>query len=119
MTIPFRIANYRQEGDCFIHAAVRLPTGTVNVYRKYDPVVSLDDIPGVPMRRLNKELYKEEVKSIKGHEYLLFSKIDTKAEISAFRLAPGGYIVVNFLIGGIAEYEEEMIQLLSSVEALE
>lgn len=118
ITLPFRISNSRQEDECFVHVSLRTPRGTLNAYRKYDPVASFDDISGIPMRRMNKDTYRESTKVIGGQAFLIFSKIEESNERSAFLLTPDGYMVINLLAAGGEELEEQFYEALGSLELL-
>lgn len=116
ITVPYRISSSRIEKDCFLHIALRSPRGTLNAYRKFEPVKTVSEIPGISMRRLYPDMYEEKTLTIGGQEYLIFRKKDEAYEKNAFLLVPGGYMIINISAGGGEELDQPFITMLASIK---
>ncbi len=118
ITIPFRVESSRVEEECFLYATLRTPHGSLNAYRKTEPVEKTEDIPGISMRRLNTDTYSEKREVIAGREYLIFTNTTEGFEKNAFTLVEGGYMIINISTGVGADVEQQFLQMLQSIEVV-
>jgi len=114
--IPFKVDNYRQEKDCMGYFATVDPKGTIVVYTKKDRTTSVDDVPGVYMRKTSTEKYEQEEKVIQGKTFLVFRNMEEFYEKSIFlSLGEQGYFVLNVTLQDDRDAEAKIDQMLQSL----
>lgn len=112
--IPFSITHNRQDAECEVTYGIS-GGGNVIAYKRNADIGSFDSVPGVSLRRLEKEKYKEERKVLNGKTYLVFTAKDEQIK-NAFYFGPGFYFVLNLLAPYSTENDGKFMKMLESVE---
>ncbi len=118
LEIPFSVTEEKNKGECFKIFFTDEPKGTVVVYLRDVDYISIDDDPGVRMRRLDSEKYEEKIKNYNGYEFVIFRVREDSYEKSAFYLADGKLFVLNLIVQTNENLDAEFEQMLSSVKIL-
>lgn len=114
----YRLTNQRIEGKCEGYYAFDNPKGSINVYlRSVNNTLSTDNIEGVSLRRLNKDIYKESAKIINGREFLIFTKTEGGAQANAFYLHEGNKaFVFNLSLNSVDDLKRDLEKMLETLE---
>ncbi len=116
--IPFAIDNNRQkEDECHLYISTTRPEGSITAYQRYGgEYLDFDSVPGVSLRRLEKEKYEE--KSLKvGDRTFLGFRNKQEGEVTYFYYTPQSHFVITFDMHGV-EIASEIKKTLESIEFL-
>lgn len=115
--IPFVIESEKDLGECFKQISTTAPRAMINVYTRDVSYDSLDSDSGVKMRRMETEVYKEEVKVVNGASFVIFQKTDAGYEKTALFLSGGELFSLN-LISATSDdsLDGKFDEMLESVE---
>jgi hypothetical protein len=116
--MPYTVRFSRNDGVCEVSYGLSKPRGTLVIYQREGMMKGFDDVPGVSMRRLHKEKYKEQTVTVGGRKFLIFTQTQEEQVLNAFYFEPESYFVVNLLGSASDESKEKLIQLLGTVNFL-
>ncbi len=117
ITVPFRVDNERNQGLCGKRIAITKPQGSIVVYQERGEVASIDEVPGVSMRRLYKDTYEEEAKVINNKTFFLFKNLESGTyEKNVFLHMSDRYFILNLSASGGPELDTKLFQMLASLE---
>lgn len=109
-----------QYGDnCSITVLTESPRVTVVAFLRKGSFATLEDDPGVKMRRLNADQYSEKTQKIKDNEFSVFRlKDESKYESSAFTLIKGSLFAVSITSNTNEDLDKKLQYIINSVEFL-
>jgi hypothetical protein len=116
--MPYAVKFVRDDGPCEVSYGLLRPRGTLIVYKREGNMSDFEDVPGVSMRRLHKEKYKEEIVSAGGRKFLVFTQTQEEQILNAFYFERDFYFVANVLGSTSDETKQKLIQLLETVKFL-
>ena len=116
--IYFTVKNDRQkEGECYLYVSLSRPNGDITVYQKIEGnYASFDDVPGVSLRRIEKEKYKEKTHKVGNKSFLEFENTK-EGERTIFYYGQGSYLVITFDIQA-TDIDEGIQKTLESIKFL-
>lgn len=117
--IPFSVRNVNTDNNgnpCYRYVSFDNPKGSVVIYKESSSGLDLDSAPGVSLRRLKKDVYKEESFSITGHSFLVFRDTTKPYEKTAYTLVSGSYIITTLSVTDPEVPEEKFKMLLASIQ---
>lgn len=116
MKVPFAIKFIRRDGECDYTLGILKPRGNIIAYQRSEKIESIDQVPGISMRRQSSHAYTESKIDSPIGKFVVFEKSVDGYEKNAFYLdGNSSYIVIN-MVGGDASSAGEFEQLLRSVE---
>ncbi len=118
--IPFSVRNVNTDNNgnpCYRYISFDNPKGSVVIYRENAAGFDLESAPGVSLRRLKKDVYKEENFSINGHSFLVFRDTTKPYEKTAYTLVSSSYIITTLSVTDPEVPEEKFKMLLASIQA--
>ncbi len=119
LKVGIKTTGVQRGQPCSITAFTVSPHATVVAFKQEGSYATLEDDPGVKMRRLNTDLYKETVKKIHGHEFIIFRLKDvSKYESSAFTLLEGAIFAVSITANTNEDLDKKLLYIVNSVEFL-
>ncbi|KXK10226.1 MAG: hypothetical protein UZ22_OP11002000871 [Microgenomates bacterium OLB23] len=92
------------------------PKINLNIYIREVFVSSLDEEPGIKLRRERSSVYSESKLNKNGREYIIFHKKSGAYEVNAFYLHNNKLFVLNILSYGSENLDEALKNILESVE---
>jgi hypothetical protein len=118
MRVPFPIKFVRRDGECDYTLGITRPRGNIIAYQRSEKIQSVDQVPGVGMRRQSVHAYKESKVATPLGTFLVFEKTVDGYEKNAFYYdGSSTYIVVNML-GGSESNASDFESLLDSITRL-
>ncbi len=114
--IPYSVFNSRQEGECNGYFAFSRPKGNIVVFMEKAVNPTIDEAPGVSMRRLNPQNYEE--KEIKIGEKSFVGFIDKRESytITIYHFVSEKYFIMTLKLP--EEDERTLRKILSSLRFL-
>lgn len=114
--MPYSVFNMRQEGECNGYFAFNRPKGSIVAFMEEAINPTIDEAPGVLMRRLNPEDYEE--KEIKIGEKSFVGFVDKRESytITIYHLVSGKYFIMTLNLP--EEDEKSLKEILFSLEFL-
>lgn len=113
--IPFTVDNERQkEGECHLYVSTTRPDGSITAFMQSGGSINdFDSVPGVSLRRMEKEKYKEMSLKVKDKTFLGFRN-SKELEETYFYYTPNSFFTITFNMNGL-EIEEEVKKTLESL----
>lgn len=120
LMIPFTVRNINtdENNKCYRYIALDQPRGSIVIFKEDAKGLDISHAPGLSMRRLKKDTYKEEEKSMGGKSFLVFQDIDKAYEKTAYLLSEGSYYVLTLSLTDPEKGDEKLAEILSSVKPL-
>lgn len=118
--VPFKVSNINTDNNgnpCYRYVAFNDPKGSIVIYKQSAGGLPLENAPGVSLRRLKKEIYKEESAKLGSNSFLIFKDTSKPYEKTAYMLAYDNYIIITLSVTDPEVSEEKFTALLSSVQA--
>ncbi len=115
-TIPWSVSIEREDGPCDWHYLTEKPKLNINVYTREISVTTLDEEPGIKLRRDRTTTYAESKIKSNGREFIIFHKKSGAYEINAFYLNRNKLFVLNILSYSSENLDEALKKILESVE---
>lgn len=112
--MPYSVFNRRSDGECQEYFAFENPRGTMVAFTRGSITGSLDEAPGVAMRRQNPDQYEEREIKIGDTLYLGFVDLLNQFTITVYRSINDQYLILTLKLP--QENEEELENILSSLE---
>lgn len=113
--IPFVVDNERQkEGECHLYVSTTRPDGSITAFMQVGgEITNFDGVPGVSLRRMEKEKYKEMSLKVKDKTFLGFRN-SKELEETYFYYTPNSFFTITFSMSGLP-IEEEVKKTLESI----
>lgn len=113
--IPFAVDNQRQkEDECHLYVSTTRPEGSIIAYQRAGEILDFDSVPGVSLRRVEKEKYEEKSVKIGNRTFLGFTN-KQEGEHTYFYYTSKSYFVITFDMHG-AKIDEEIKKTLQDIE---
>ena len=119
LAIPYNIINERTDRKCFRHIVTGNPKTTIVVYVDEKVLSSIDEEPGIRLRRERNKEYKESKKIINDREFIIFSKISQESEKIAFSYSGNKLFVLSIQASPfdkMEKFDNEYYGILTSVK---
>jgi len=116
ITIPYNIIATRKDGPCDYQINTGRPKTMIIAYSQKATISSLDDDPGIRLRRDRDEEYAESTAKIGNRSFLIFKKKVGAFEVNAFNLSGGTLLVVNMKTYTVDDFTNDFKVMLSSVQ---
>lgn len=118
--VPFSVRNVNTDNNgnpCYRYVSFDNPKGSIVIYKESAAGLPLENAPGISLRRLKKDTYKEESLSINGHTFLVFRDITKAYEKTAYMVSHDNYIIVTLSVTDPEVSDDTFKMLLSSIQA--
>ncbi len=116
--IPFTVSLLREDGVCDVHIATVNPKTTIITYMR-ESGNSLDEDPGVKLRRTRKDQYAEYRIEEKGRTFIVFKKPQGAYERQLFYQSGNKLFVLIFKSFSSRDLESELKNIVKSIEFTE
>ncbi len=118
--VPFSVKNVNTDNNgnpCYRYIAFDNPKGSIVIYQEKAAGLPLENAPGVSLRRLKKDIYKEESVKNEAYSFLVFRDTTKPYEKTAYMLSNDKYTIVTLSVTDPQISEGKFIELLSSIHA--
>lgn len=117
--VPFRIKNINTDSKnpCYRYVSFENPKGSIVIYREDAGGLSIDEAPGIALRRLKKDTYKEESIVLGGQKFLVFQDTTKPFEKTAYTKSSDFYIIATLSVTDPEVSKEKFMSFLASVKA--
>ncbi|MGE5042119.1 MAG: hypothetical protein ACM3IJ_04420 [Candidatus Levyibacteriota bacterium] len=117
LMIPFNIRNINTDENqkCYRYISFDNPQGSIVLFKQDAKGLGVEAAPGVSMRRLKKDVYKEEQRSVNGKTFLVFRDSEKNYEKTAYLLTNGSYYILTLSLTDPENGDTKLDQVLSSV----
>ncbi|OGH48089.1 MAG: hypothetical protein A3A51_00440 [Candidatus Levybacteria bacterium RIFCSPLOWO2_01_FULL_39_10] len=112
--MPYSVFNHYEQGKCNEYFAFERPKGSIVAYLTDTVSSSLDQAPGVSMRRLNPEQYEERNIKVGDREFLGFIDLLDQFTITIYHNIDNQYLILTLKLP--EENQKVLEGILSSLE---
>jgi hypothetical protein len=116
ITIPYNIITKRKDGPCDYQINTGRPKTTIIAYFQTVHIDSVNEDPGVKLRRLRKEQYKEYSQKTSERSFVIFKKKTGVFDVNAFSLIGNKMLVINMKAYTPDDYTKDFHTILNSVQ---
>jgi len=112
--LAYSVFNHYEQGKCNEYFAFERPKGSIVAYLTDTVSSSLDQAPGVSMRRLNPEQYEERNIKVGDREFLGFIDLLDQFTITIYHNIDNQYLILTLKLP--EENQKVLEGILSSLE---